>query len=347
MPRLSPYLEQTVFFIYGRNPSAKPDDDTWAGPLGSGVIVGCHSWQPPVVWSYYAVTARHVIRSGAHAIRINTRDQNSRMIDIGIDEWISRPGEDIAVVDITDRLNRGDAVSGVSFDLLVTDDFMNSVDLWPGDDGFMLGLFTPHSGGVRNRIAARFGNLSLRARKDAPIKRRDDATGDVYESPCHVFDIHSRPGFSGSPVFVYRTPETDIRDPETRSPGWRIKVRNPVWNDRVNIRDDDLDTEMIDETDRSNRFLRLLGIHANQYHDAVTISKVTQASPKNQSAEDANTIGVGDQINFPGSMTIVVPASEIIDLITEDKALTEQRDKRWQEAKNEIERSMPRASPRA
>src|ERR1700730_10815269 len=55
-------------------------------------------------------------------------------------------------------------------------------------------------------IAARFGNISLLASDDAPIEQPNQ-----QRRPSHIFDMRSRPGFSGSPVFVYRTPSGDLR----------------------------------------------------------------------------------------------------------------------------------------
>lgn len=331
MPRLNLHLERSVFFLFGRDPSGKTDK--WVGPLGSGVIVGVHSWEPPVVWSFYAVTARHVIRSGAHAIRINTRDEKSRIIDLELDEWKSLPEEDVAVADITDRFQDGDLVSYVAARNLVSHGFMDAVQMNIGEDGFMMGLFTAHPGEEKNRIAARFGNVSLLADPDHPIRRKDEKTGDVYETPCHVFDIHSRPGYSGSPVFVYRTPENDLRDVENRTIGLRGVLRGQNRDPRGGQQE----VEFFDETTRENRFLRLLGIHANQFHETVKLKRVGKGNVA--LSEDADDIKVGDKIRFPGSMTIVVPAWAIMRVIEMDDMLRGQREARWKAEKEAISAS--------
>src|ERR1700693_3020590 len=67
-----------------------------------------------------------------------------------------------------------------------------------GSDTFMVGRFIDHDGGETNRPAARFGHISV---LPAPIIQPNDVTADSF-----CIDMHSRPGYSGSPVFVYRTP---------------------------------------------------------------------------------------------------------------------------------------------
>ena len=71
----------------------------------------------------------------------------------------------------------------------------DSVDV--GDDVFMVGRFIDYDGIELNKPAVRFGNISIMY---APVKQ---PTGYMGESI--VIDMHSRTGFSGSPVFVYRT----------------------------------------------------------------------------------------------------------------------------------------------
>ena len=61
----------------------------------------------------------------------------------------------------------------------------------------MVGRFVDHDGGPTNLPAARFGNISI-----GPSKIRSEL-GKYVDTIC--LDTNSRTGFSGSPVYVYRT----------------------------------------------------------------------------------------------------------------------------------------------
>jgi hypothetical protein len=160
-----------------------------------------------------------------------------------------------------------------------------------GEDGFMLGLFMEYPGAARNAVAARFGNVSMLARDDLPIE------SEFRTRPCHLFDMRSRPGFSGSPVFVYRTPTADLRN-----------LHRPTFNINRNSRGS-LDA-------RENTFIRLLGIHIGQFHDRVKVRKVK--SPKSEPDEI---------FTIPNSMAIVVPAWSILALL-DHNVFVEQREAR-------------------
>src|SRR5205823_82762 len=68
-----------------------------------------------------------------------------------------------------------------------------------------IGLFVDHDGVTTNVPSARFGNISMLPNKNATIEQPTNYRGESY-----VVDMHSRTGFSGSPVFVYRTFGSDL-----------------------------------------------------------------------------------------------------------------------------------------
>lgn len=355
MPRLSPALSHSVFFLYEKDfrPGAAPD--ALIGPEGSGVIVG--TLEPgELTTSFYAVTAAHVVSDGASIIWLNTRDGRSRPIEFDPCEWsydFDKFG-DIAAVDITDRLKRdGDEFSHVPLGLFATrNSFRYGGGIGVGEDGFMLGLFTEHSGTTRNLVAARFGNVSMLADDAVPIPC-DIRDGLTVTTPCHVFDIHSRPGFSGSPVFVYRTPDSDLRDAEFGFPKKYRKFTIGLSNVesqlmRARGRGDET-FEVVENIDSDSRFLCLLGIHMGQFRDEVEIAKVGDEESSGrgcvvQKRTEKKTDPVlkdSDSIRFPGSMTLVVPAWDIIELLEGDKNLKAQR-----EARNERDKLANRNNPK-
>jgi hypothetical protein len=326
MPRLNPSFIRSTIFLYEKG----PDGELLPEPCGSGVIVGIFDRATPAVFHFYAVTAAHVALTGGSVVMLNTRDRKRRPMEFDPAEWTAnREKEDLAVVDITDRIKvakDGDEISYVPLDLFATQDFLNYVEFDVGEDGFMLGLFSGQPGIDRNAVAARFGNVSLLADKTSPIERPNTIIGgdSKFSSPCHVFDMHSRPGFSGSPVFVYRTPDGDLRDMSRKET--RRAVRLPVMDSgRGRLRGATQSVEMVEVDYDNNRFLRLFGIHVAQFYDEVEVTKVNAGAEKK--GKGAGPIKDGDAIRFPGSMSIIVPAWEILKLL-ECPDLKKQREDR-------------------
>lgn len=307
MPRLNQNLARAVFFLYGKDPK---DSSKLVGPLASGALLMSGGTMRGDIFHLYAVTSAHTAPRGASVIRLNTQDGKAREIDLEPDEWQFIPGgADVSAVDITDRIDaKHDDIGVIPANWAGGKDFLKTVSLGPGEDAFMLGLLANHAGQHRNMIAARFGNLSMLASEEAPIKQPNGAI-----RPSHLFDMRSRGGFSGSPVFVYRTPEGDLRNVDfgvrrrtTQAP--RMKSfgnRGPMRGELGTIEwQHEYDTE-------NNLFVSLLGIHAGQYPEPVKVKKVA-ANPKHG---EADIIHDGDKLEIPGGMTIVVPIWEVYDLL--------------------------------
>jgi len=336
MPRLYPPFTDAVFFLYEKDPNGN-GYEVLPDAQGSGVIVGIYDFMAAGgkgVTHYYAVTAAHVARSGASVVRINTRDGKSRFIDFDPSEWSADlDWEDVAAVDITEYIRKipnGDKISYISPDLFVTQEFIDAIEFGIGEDGFMLGLFTAQPGKTRNLIAARFGNVSLLADEASPITRQSKSLGKTFTTPCHVFDMHSRPGFSGSPVFVYRTPDGDLRNLEVNGARKQMIIPHRTVKDgqTLDIRET---VEVIEVDFQNNRFLRLLGIHVSQFQERVGIEKID---------EESVPITENDVLNVPGSMTIVVPAWQITKLLSEDRRLRTQRIDRLDRAKSHVSKKV-------
>jgi len=315
MPRLNPLLKHAVFFLYGKHPKT----GKVVGPLGTGSLVAIGGASPPyVVEHLYAVTCHHVaVKIGASILRINTKDGKSRQIQLEPHEWqfIGR-GDDLCAADITERVKETDLISAIPADLLMRRDFIELEQVEIGEDGFMLGLFAAHPGKKQNLVAARFGNLSLLAKDDEPIKQPNG-----QNRPSHIFDMRSRPGFSGSPVFLYRTPAGDLRTAADRgrieSMGRTVRRSMPGM---LNQHDSIFDEMEIQE----NTFLMVLGVHCAQYHERVEARKIKKVTGET----DDNIVRDRDRLRIPSSMAIVVPAWEIVNLLNLPffKQIRERRD---------------------
>ena len=165
----------------------------------------------------------------------NTKGGNSRPIELEPTDWTTVDWEDIAAVDITDRLLRGkDDISYIPRDMLVTEEFIKNSNLGLGEDGFMLGLFTSHPGEQKNMIASRFGNIALLADSGEPIWHGMKKTGPSYTTACHIFDLRSRPGFwDRRSLCSERQMRTFVKSPSDISHndyGWKT-----IW-ETINIR---------------------------------------------------------------------------------------------------------------
>lgn len=315
MPRLNKTFHNTSFFLYGRNPRT----GALFGPVGTGVLVAVPLQNAWFVGHTYAVTCHHCILSHGTIIRINTSDGKSRLIETAPEDWqFQTGGSDIAAIDLTDlvRQSGGDEIAVVPTVQFATKEFMQRVEFGIGEDGFMLGLFSDQPGKDRNMVAARFGNVSLLADDREPLEHPHGAV-----HPSHLFDMHSRPGSSGSPIFAYRTPAGDLRTAQLRGADkeyQRIKTGNLVNRAKSGDRFAEMELrstrskEALETED--NTFLVLFGIHVGQYHDTVTAKKLRQAR-----AEGNTPINEGDKLVVPNSVALVAPAWDVYDLIMIDR----------------------------
>jgi hypothetical protein len=302
MPRFSPRMQSTVVFLFGDNPRI----DSVREVLGSGVLIGINhphfDQQQQFSRDTYAVTAAHVVRSGGSIIRLNTKNGRSRYIELDPAEWTFSEIDDVAAVDITELINDDDEIVVIHDSWLADKPVIDYYQIGMGEDGFALGLFSNLSGTKRNVITGRFGNVSLLADAGAPISY----SGRLRAA--HLFDMKSRPGLSGSPIFVYRTPSTDLR----------LIDQGP----RHFADDNEYIRAQTYWRQRENTFVKLLGIHSAQYTDSVQVSR-----DRDVAHEVSEPIRDGDCLRIPNSMSVVVPADSVKALLS-SRSLAAFREKR-------------------
>ncbi len=279
MPRLDNRVRNCAFFLFRRDP--KSGEQT--GPWGTGALISI-DWTDVKGWAhYYAVTNWHLaIQHGATIMRLNRPDGTARTIELETEDWHFDPkGDDLAVADITDQVRGfGDQIVVISDANFVDTGFIDDHEIGMGEDAIMIGLFADHPGKRQNLPVGRFGNLSMVA---DPRNLIEQPNGNWR--PTHIVDMRSRGGFSGSPVFIYRTPYSDLsmltRGRETVKDGFRV----------------------------NNQFLRLLGIHCGQFPEKATVAKAEKFG---------DPVRDGDTLIVPGGMTLVVPAWRISELLYAD-----------------------------
>lgn len=315
MPRLHPQLQDCVFFLYGRNPSTGAID----GPLGSGFFVSRSPAAKPGLNHLYAVTNWHVaVRLGASIVRLNQKDGTTRFLDYEPSDWTFNADEDLAIIDVHDDLRPNDGISHINERQFLAGGVWSRSGLTIGDDAFMIGLFAGHHGGDWNVPCARFGNVAMLSSLHAKVKMTNGS-----EQPCHLVDCHSRGGFSGSPVFVYRTSGSDLTNLSGKDVWGRDKPTNVLF--------------------------ALLGIHCGQFWEEIEFQKSDQIAVEHS----RRPITEGDKLSVPSSMTTVMPAWRISNLLDSEplEILRMKREVGWRQAQANTPRSenapKPKASPLA
>ena len=311
MPRIDSNIIETTFYLY------KNEDDARAGCNAKGtgfVVVHRGDWKgdAPPWYHIYAVTNQHVA-SQYPIVRLN-RDKAVEIYDFAPEDWEFHPeGDDIAVVPLgppTDGHHRvfPGTLKAISTEMFVyPSEWTRGEEVGVGDEAFMIGLFVDHEGVERNNPLARFGNVSMLAKEDSKVIR-DTRDGRQVPQLSYIVDMHSRTGFSGSPVFVYRTFASDLTSYSDRV---QISAQNfpQPSTDRGGRRDSSASFEA---EIRSKKTLRLLGIHWGQFRERYEFSS------KRKTEVDADPSGfVVDDRYIAGysGMTLVVPAWKILQLL--------------------------------
>jgi hypothetical protein len=308
MPRIPENIIRSVFYLY----ASKEDALAGVNPGGTGFIVdtgikldsASRSFTLP---HYYGVTNWHVACDGDDCfpvIRLNTVDGGIDVLEFNPDQWEFLPGKcDVAVIPLHSLDDRTHAVQSISTNLFVRTD---ANPYYIGDDTFMIGLFLDHAGVTTNVPSARFGNISMLPNPRATIRQY---TG--YDGVSYVVDMHSRTGFSGSPVFAYRTFGSDL----TELFGHRF--------DHLEI--DDWDSEHSRGGRLQVRTLfNFLGIHWGQFPEEWEIN--SSKKPLTRKAARKKGLLVDESyIEGMSGMTCVIPAWEILEVLNMPK-LKKQRD---------------------
>ena len=160
---------------------------------------------------YYAVTNRHIIdpkAANSPVIGLNSKTGQPDILSLTSDDWhFFDAGDDVAVANVP--------LDWDTHDIALIDQFLFADLSWidehsvgVGDDAFMMGLFIDNEVQTHNVPKARFGHISMMAHDAAPLRQPNGTNNSSI-----IIDMHSRSGFSGSPVFVYRTLGADLTQP--------------------------------------------------------------------------------------------------------------------------------------
>jgi hypothetical protein len=135
----------------------------------------------------------------------------------------------------------------------------------------------------------------------SPMAIIEQPTG--YEGESYVVDMHSRTGFSGSPVYVYRTFGNDLTSLWGDS-FEEIEINNPQSDNnfrKITARHGRI---------RTNKLFRLLGIHYAQFPEKWPWSEqeATAEARRDLAAKTGYVEGMS-------GMTCVIPAWDIMEVL--------------------------------
>jgi Trypsin-like peptidase domain len=276
MPKVPSLFLRNTVFLYPSEDAAK----SGKGVGGTGFVVGIPSFIPGRIYCYVVTNWHVACKNGNSVVRVNTKDGGFDTFPFDPAEWIFIPRYDIAIVPI----NFDDTVhelAVVAADRLLTNELQDSAGIGPGDDVFMVGRFVDHGGKERNQPALRFGHVSMNL---SPILQTNGVMADLY-----CIDLHSRSGFSGSPVFVYRTPGYDLGRQMEEYTFLRAGAN----------------------------FLALLGIHWGQFPERWEVTK--DGALRHESEDDSDLLTGKQYIEGLSGMTCVLPAWNIMEVLNMPK----------------------------
>jgi len=279
MPRIPPKILDNVCYLYKDAERAK----IGAGFGGTAFLVAVPSSIPGKHYQY-AVTNWHVAQKhGNSVIRVNTHSGEPDIFEYDPGQWFCDTRFDIAVcgIKLDGAIHRYTAMPIDGFALR---EHIEGNKVGPGDDVFMVGRFVDHDGGSVNKPAVRFGNISV---MPLPIMQPNGTMADAY-----CIDLHSRTGYSGSPVYVYRTPGYDLEQTLSSDPNEQRLLYAGV------------------------NYLALLGIHFAQFPEDWEIADQMVGKPTADVDEAAVPLILeGKYIKGLSGMTCVLPAWSIWDVL--------------------------------
>jgi hypothetical protein len=299
MPRIPQGVIDGVFYLY------RDRNDAIAGrsPGGTGFIIRYDGTFNEMVpgHHFYGVTNWHVAcADGFSTIRLNKIDGGTDVIELGPEDWTFMPGKyDVAVVPLVldSNVHNVSSISTHQFSRKPEHDLGSNIGV--GEDVFMIGLFIDHDGKTTNVPSARFGNISMLPNPNATIEQPTEYRGESY-----VVDMHSRTGFSGSPVYVFRTFGSDL----TRAMGHdfeEIEIDNAqiegTYGTRMRARGGRI---------RARSLFQLLGIHWGQFPERW---ELRDKSKLKESRKDL--IVEGGYVEGMSGMTCVIPAWNIMEVL--------------------------------
>ncbi len=199
--RVPDYLKKCVFFIGIKTPEQNLSQIKF---IGTAFIVSVPSSIGAYKSFVYIVTAKHVARKIENKqcfLRANLKAGGSDLFGLGNISWFFHPNEvtpsDVAVYPFAlpnDLIKKID-YEAIPISSFLSDETRLTQGIGEGDDVFVIGLFSRHTGNQKNIPIVRTGTIAMIS--DEPI-----ATQKFGSIEAYLIESRSIKGLSGSPVFV-------------------------------------------------------------------------------------------------------------------------------------------------
>jgi hypothetical protein len=279
MPKLGKYspILNCVFYLY----ETKADAEVGAKSGGTGFLVSVPSTHRSGHVHVHGVTNWHVAVKPPRpcpCIRINTHSGKPAIFEFSSQDWTFISGKyDVAVSPPLKIQGSGHKASYLDINsFFLTPDQEREDEVGPAEDVFMVGRFIDYDGIEANDPAFRFGHISIMS---AQISQ---ATG--FRGRSIILDMHSRSGFSGSPVFVFRTLGSHFI--EQAPPGSVLTG--------------------------GGHYMKLLGIHWGQFPELWELKNNLSES----AIRESSLVTDGAYVNGLSGMTCVIPAVSIAEVLS-------------------------------
>jgi len=212
MPRIDDSFITTVAFLYKTHEAAENHEKNG----GSAFLVSKPFYvdiggRSKRFYVPFMVSNLHVAIQGYPYIRLNKKDGRANIIDRECTDWVPHPsGDDIAATCVFHEINKiEDNVTHIRLSDFITPEKIEEYDLGVGEEVFMVGRFVNIQGREKIIPATRFGNISLMVQ---PLFNK----AIIKDQESFAVEMRSRTGFSGSPVYVYRTIASNIARTKSR-----------------------------------------------------------------------------------------------------------------------------------
>ena len=206
MPRVPDNFLDAVAFLYPRREEAEAHAKVGGTAFMVGWLIEVEGVDTPY-YVPYMVTCRHVAW-GSPVIRLNRKDGNPPdIVDLDIDDWIAHPqGFDVAATCMLGRFDHAiHSIKYLKVEKLFSREHAAHWKIGIGDEVIMIGRLVNYQGRRDNEASVRFGRISK-----PPGLIYNPGTCKDQES--WAVEMHSRTGFSGSPVSVWRNLFTILDD---------------------------------------------------------------------------------------------------------------------------------------
>jgi hypothetical protein len=196
VPRVSDRFLASVIFLYSS------EEDAQRGPGaggGSGFIIGVKYVAPVRRWHYYLVTNKHVVERGGLWARVGTYPGSVETHETALDDWERDQQADVAVCRFEPPEEWNFAC--VASTTLLTAQQISEWGIGVGDDVFVSARLLGFEGHLLNTPVLHTGAIAMMS--GDPVTNPE--TGQQERG--YLVEIHSRGGFSGSPVFGFLSPK--------------------------------------------------------------------------------------------------------------------------------------------